>query len=148
MNTPATDLSRQLLAERTAVETLYRVFSENNPDLVDTVLAPDWNDIPLGPGQEPGPAGIKPIIRGLVAAMPDLTVTTKDWVQEPGKISVRSEIAGTHLGALLGIEPTGKKVVLRLFEFHAITNGLITTTWHMEDWLGLFQQLGAFPPQR
>ena len=25
-------------------------------------------------------------------------------------------------------------------------NGLVTTTWHMEDWFGLFLQLGQFPP--
>jgi hypothetical protein len=23
----------------------------------------------------------------------------------------------------------------------------VTTTWHMEDWFGLFLQLGRFPPQ-
>src|SRR5207237_445449 len=103
MNT-STDLSQQMRAERTAVETLYRAFSEQNPDLVDTV-------------------------------------------QAPGKIAVRAEISGTHLGELFGIAPTGKKVSFRLHEFHTLAHGLVTTTWHMEDWFGLFLQLGQFPPQ-
>jgi predicted ester cyclase len=147
MKTSTTDLSLQLRAERIAVETLYRAFSEQNPDLVDAVLAPGWEDIPLAPGQEPGPAGIKPIIRMLGAALPDVKITIHDMVQEAGKIGVRAEISGTHLGELFGIAPTGKKVSFRLHEFHTLANGIVTTTWHMEDWFGLFLQLGQFPPQ-
>jgi predicted ester cyclase len=147
MNTTTTDLSPQLRAERSAVETLYRAFSEQNPDLVDAVLAPDWDDIPPAPGQGPGPAGIKPIIRSIGAAFPDVKITIHDMVQEPGKIGVRAEISGTHLGELFGIAPTGKQVRFRLHEFHNVANGLITTTWHMEDWFGLFLQLGQFPSQ-
>lgn len=147
MTTSNTDLSQQLRAERIAVETLYRAFSEQNPDLVDAVLAPDWDDIPLAPGQEPGPAGFKPIIRSVVAAFPDVRITIHDMVQEPGKIGVRAEISGTHSGELFGIAPTGKKVSFRLHEFHTIALGVVTTTWHMEDWFGLFLQLGQFPPQ-
>ena len=144
---PATnELDRQLRAERTAVETLYRAFSEQNPDLVDAVLASDWQDIPLAPGQGPGPAGIKPIIRSLAAALPDVRITVHDMVQAPGRIGVRAEISGTHLSDLFGIAPTGKPVSFRLHEFHAVADGRITTTWHMEDWFGLFQQLGQFPP--
>lgn len=148
MNTSTTDLSRQLRAERIAVETLYRAFSEQNPDLVDAVLAPDWDDIPLAPGQAPGPAGIKFIIRSIAAAFPDVHITIHDMIQEPGKIGVRAEIGGTHLGGLFGIAPTGKKVSFRLHEFHTLANGLVTTTWHLEDWFGLFLQLGQFPPQQ
>jgi predicted ester cyclase len=140
-------LSTQLRTERLAVETLYRAFSENNPDLVDAVLAPGWEDIPLAPGQQSGPAGIKPIIRSLVAALPDLRITIDDMVQQPGKIGVRAAISGTHAGQLFGIAPTGKQVSFRLHEFHTLADGLLTTTWHMEDWFGLFTQLGQFPPQ-
>lgn len=147
MNISSPDLSRQLRAERIAVETLYRAFSEQNPDLVDAVLAPGWDDIPLAPGQASGPAGIKPIIRSMAAAFPDVHITIHDMLQEPGKIAVRAEISGTHLGELFGIAPTGKKVSFRLHEFHTVANGLVTTTWHMEDWFGLFLQLGQFPPQ-
>ena len=147
MTNSTTDLSQQLRAELVAVQTLYRAFSEQNPDLVDAVLAPEWDDIPLAPGQQPGPAGIKPIIRMLAAALPDVQITIHDTVQQPGKVAVRAEISGTHLGELFGIAPTGKKVSFRLHEFHTLAYGLVTTTWHMEDWFGLFQQLGQFPPQ-
>ena len=110
MSTSNIDPSDRLRVERLAVETLYRAFSEKNPDLVDAVLAANWDDIPLAPGQDSGPAGIKPIIRNLGKALPDARITIHDMVQEPGKIGVRAEISGTHQGEIFGIAPTGKKV--------------------------------------
>ncbi len=139
------ELATRLHTERQAVETLYRAFSENNPNLVDSVLAADWDDIPLAPGQGPGPEGIKPIIRSLADAFPDVRIVIHDMVQAPGQIAVRAEITGTHLGELFGIAATGKQVSFRLHEFHALENGRVVTTWHMEDWFGLFLQLGQFP---
>jgi len=133
--------------ERQAVETLYRAFSENAPELVDAVLAPDWDDIPMAPGQGPGPEGLKPIIRSLGSAFPDVKIVIHDLLQVPGRVAVRAEISGTHQGSIFGIAPTGKHVSFRLHEFHALEDSRIKTTWHMEDWFGLFLQLGQFPPQ-
>ncbi|SEK16594.1 MULTISPECIES: ester cyclase [unclassified Variovorax] len=140
-------LATRLRVEREAVETFYRAFTDQNLDLVDSVLAPDWDDIPLAPGQEPGPQGIKTIIRSVAEAFPDVRITIHDMVQEPGKIGVRAEISGTHKGPLFGIAATGKQVSFRLHEFHTLMDGRVTTTWHMEDWFGLFLQLGQFPAQ-
>ncbi len=147
MSASNTELAEGLRIEREAVETLYRAFSEQNPDLVDSILAPDWDDIPLAPGQGPGPDGIKPIIRSFAQAFPDVRIVIHDVIQAPGRVAVRAEITGTHQGALFGIAPTGKKVSFRLHEFHALDGGRVTTTWHMEDWFGLFLQLGQFPAQ-
>jgi predicted ester cyclase len=141
------ELAQRLSTERLAVETLYRAFSEQNPDLVDSVLAPDWEDIPLAPGQACGPEGIKPIIRSFGAAFPDVRIVIHDLIQVPGRIAVRAEISGTHRGELFGIAPTGKHVSFRLHEFHTLDGKQLTTTWHMEDWFGLFLQLGQFPVQ-
>lgn len=138
-------LVSRLREERQAVETLYRAFTENDPDLVDAVLSPDWEDIPLAPGQVQGPEGIKTIIRNIAESLPDLKITIHDIVQEPGKIGVRAELSGTHRGALFGIAATGKQVSIRLHEFHTIKDGRLTTTWHLKDWLGLLSQLGQFP---
>ncbi|SFT58642.1 Predicted ester cyclase [Kosakonia arachidis] len=147
MNTINAELTERLRIERQAVETLYRAFSEKNPDLVDTVLAPQWEDIPLAPGHAPGPEGIKPIIRDLGEAFPDVQIAIQDMIQVPGQIGVRAEISGTHQGEFFGIAPTGKKVSFRLHEFHTLSGSRVTTTWHMEDWFGLFLQLGQFPVQ-
>jgi len=138
------DIDR-LARERRAVQRLYDAFSQQNPDLIDDAVTPDWDDIPLAPGQGPGPEGMKPVIRSVISAFPDVQIVVHELIQVPGKIAVRAEITGTHEGDLFGIAPTGKAVRFRIHEFHALNGERITTTWHMEDWYGLFLQLGRFP---
>ncbi|MCY0388190.1 ester cyclase [Robbsia sp. Bb-Pol-6] len=55
------------------------------------------------PEQNAGPEGIKPIIRSVIHAFPDVQITIHDMIQEPGKIGVHTEISGTQLGELFGI---------------------------------------------
>lgn len=129
--------------DRVAVETLYRAFSEHNPDLLDQAVTADWQDIPLAPGQEPGRDGMKPLVRGFSAAFPDAKVTIHEIIGAPGRAGVRAEITGTHKGEWFGVAPTGRPFTLLIHEFHHIENGLVTHTWHMEDWFGWLRQMGA-----
>jgi predicted ester cyclase len=129
--------------DRVAVETLYRVFSEHNPDLLDQAVTADWQDIPLAPGQAPGREGMKPMLEGFSAAFPDSKVTIHEIIGAPGKAAVRAEITGTHTGEWFGIAPTGRAFTLPIHEFHHVENGRVTHTWHMEDWFGWLHQMGA-----
>lgn len=131
--------------QRQAIELLYRAFSDHNPDLMDLAVTADWDDIPLAPGQGPGPEGIKPIIRSFVEALPDVQITIHDVLLGEGRAAVRAEITGTQRGALFGIPATGKKVSFRIHEFHEFEGDRIKRTWHLEDWFSLFLQLGTFP---
>lgn len=128
-----------------AVETLYRAFSEGDPGLLDQAVTPDWQDIPLAPGQQPGREGMKPLIERFAAAVPDAAVKIHEIIGGPGRAAVRAEITGTHQGSWFGIAPTGKRFVLPLHEFHRIKDGRLTHTLHLEDWLGWLNQVGAFP---
>ncbi|WP_437810766.1 ester cyclase [Sorangium sp. So ce1078] len=132
--------------EQRAIETLYRAFSEQNPNLLDEAVASDWQDIPLAPGQGPGPDGLKPIIKAFIAAFPDIQITIKELIGVPGRAGVRAEITGTHKGEWFGIAPTGKTIRIPLHEFHHLNDGRITHTWHLEDWFGMLNQVGAWPP--
>jgi len=134
-------------AEQHAVRQLYRAFGEKNPDLIDQFLAPDWQDIPLGPGQVPGPAGLKAIIQEFVRAFPDVEIIVHELMGTAGRAAVRAEIRGTHQGEFFGIAPTNKQVRIPLHEFHHLENGRVTHTWHLEDWYGMFHQLGTLPPK-
>jgi predicted ester cyclase len=130
---------------RHAIELLYRAFSDHDPDLMDLAVTADWDDIPLAPGQGPGPEGLKPIICSVVEALPDVHIAIHDILMGEDRAAVRAEITGTHRGPLFGIAATGKKVSFRIHEFHQFEGTRIKRTWHLEDWFGLFLQLGAFP---
>lgn len=128
-------------AEQRAIETLYRTFSDGNPDLLDAAVTADWQDSPLAPHQAPGRDGFKPLIAEFRAAFPDLAITILEIIGTPGRAAVRAEIAATHLGPWFGVAPTGRPFRIPLHEFHYIQDGLITHTWHLEDWFGWLRQV-------
>lgn len=129
--------------DRVAVETLYRAFSEHEPDLLDEAVTEDWQDIPLAPGQVPGREGMKPLIRAFSAAFPDARIVLHEIIAAPGRVAVRAEIIGTHEGDWVGVAATGRSFTLPIHEIHHLVGGRVTHTWHMEDWFGWLQQVGA-----
>ena len=129
----------------------YAPFNTGDVAAYDQILASDWVDHPLAPGQGPGPAGFKPIVVGFRAAFPDLTLVNEDVLVAGDRVTVRSTFRGTQRGPLFGIPPTGKPVEAMAIDIHRIANGRIAETWHVEDWLSVFGQLGlsvvpATPP--
>jgi steroid delta-isomerase-like uncharacterized protein len=132
--------------ERRIVETLYRAIG-GEPDLLDDILAPDWEDVPSIPGQPPGPEGLKPHIKEFHACFANARVVLHDIVAASGRVAVRGELTGTHRGEFLGVPPTGKPSSITIHEFHQIKNGRIVRSWHLEDLHGWTRQMtGAAIP--
>ena len=96
--------------ELRAIETLYRAFTDKNPDLLDEACTPDWQDIPLLPGQGPGPNGLKEMLPMFFQAFPDLKIVVHEIVGSAGRAGVRASITGTHRGEIFGVPPTGQAV--------------------------------------
>lgn len=135
MTTPSTDA---------LVSTFYRAFA-GETDLLASVLTPDWEDVPLAPGQEPGPEGVVPIIRGLQQGLTDLEIIVHQVVdgtddRGDGPIATRCEIRGRHTGDLMGEPASGRMVSIALHEFHDVVDGRIRRTRHLEDWAGFVAQ--------
>ena len=59
---------------------------------------------------------------------------------------MRASITGTHRGEIFGVPPTGQAVDVALHEFHHLKDGRLTHTWHLEDWFGMLNKIGAWPP--
>lgn len=132
--------------ELTALDTLYRAFNERNPDLLDEACWPHWQDIPLAPGQEPGPGGFKKLMPVFFAAFPDLKLEIHEVIGSHGRAGVRLSLLGTHRGDLFGVPASNQQVRVTFHEFHHFQDGRLTHTWHLEDWFGMFQRLGQWPP--
>jgi predicted ester cyclase len=47
----------------------------------------------------------------------------------------------------MGIAATSKPVRFAIHSFHEMRGGLVAKTWHLEDWLTVFQQIGQLPRQ-
>ena len=134
------------VAQKQSLETFYQAFSAKNPSLLDEAVTPDWQDIPLAPGQAPGPEGMKPLMQMFFIALPDVQIMIDDVIAQPDRAGVRARMIGTHQGEIFGLQPTGKPVSIALHEFHHFKHDRISHTWHLEDWFGMLHQIGAWPP--
>jgi steroid delta-isomerase-like uncharacterized protein len=131
--------------QRQSLEYLYGALVTRDVDLLDQALTPDWEDIPLVPGQAAGAEGLKPIFRMLISAFPDLSVEVTEILAEAGRAAARVIVTGTHRGDLFGVPPSGKFVRFALHEFHEFEGDRLRRTHHTEDLFGLFTQIGAWP---
>ena len=134
---------------RELIEAVYKGISDD-PALLDGVLAENWEDVPLQPGQETGPAGGRYLNELLNKVFSDVSFAVDEIIDGRGDdgngmVAVRATLFGVHTGEFLGIEPTGRKTKVRTHDFHEVVDGRIVCTHHMEDWLGWFQQVGSWP---
>lgn len=131
------------------IGTLYEALS-GKAELLNAVITDDWDDIPLGPGQEPGRAGARSVIEGLNKVFGDLRIVVEEIIDARGEdgngmVGVRAKMHGVHAGEFFGIAPTGRETEVRTHDFHEIVDGRIVRTHHMEDWVSWFQRVGSWP---
>ncbi len=108
-----------------------------------------WEDmveqVPF-PGQGPGLAGLKDVLRGLRAAFPDMHWTIQEQIAQGDKVLTRFEWTGTHRGAFLGVPATDRPVRVWGMVIDRLEGGKIKETRILMDTLGLMMQLGVVPP--
>ena len=129
------------------VKNFYEAFNTRSKPTLDKVLADDWVDVPMAPGQSPGREGMKSALDGFYAAFPDFHVKNEDIIADGDKVVVRSTITATQRGAFSGIAATGKPLEIMAIDIHQICHGRLTQTWHLENWLSALFQIGAMPPR-
>jgi len=125
------------------VRAFYPPFRTGDTSVYDDVLAKEWVDVPLAPGQQQGPAGMAGQIAAFRHAMPDYDVTHEDLIVQGDRVAVRNTVSGTHQGAFMGHQPTGRRIEMRTMDIHQVRAGRIIVTWHLEDFAGLMAQLDA-----
>jgi steroid delta-isomerase-like uncharacterized protein len=81
----------------------------------------------------------------MFAAFPDMTSSEDELIVEENKVVVRRTLTGTHTGTLMGVPPTGKKVVVGGVWLAHLRDGKIHEQWVYFDALGMLQQIGALP---
>ncbi|CAB3757780.1 ester cyclase [Paraburkholderia humisilvae] len=132
-------------AIKATIERFYQAFSTKDISLLRQVVTSDWEYIPEPPGAVPGPEQMGKIFENIATALPDMKVRILDLLVHGDRVGVRAEVTGTQTGSLLGIAATSKRVHFAIHSFHQIRDGRVCKTWHLEDWLGVFRQLGALP---
>ena len=96
---------------------------------VDELVAAELVDHTDPPGVAPGGEGLKQLISMVRAALPDIQVTIEEQIAAGDKVVVRWTAHGTHEGALMGLNPTGKPVTLTGIDIFRLADGRIVERW-------------------
>lgn len=130
---------------------IVRAFIEEvlNQGQIDAADRYFWEDmveqVPF-PGQGPGIEGLKDVVRGMRAAFPDMHWRVEEQLTEGDRVLTRFEWTGTHRGAFLGVDATGRSVKVWGMVIDRFQEDRIKETRLIMDTLGLMIQLGAVRP--
>jgi predicted ester cyclase len=145
---PAPQLKDTLEANKeVARRIILEVIDKSNLALADQLIAADYHEHRPGAAPDAGVDGLKDWIRTVHAAFPDWRHTVDDVVAEGDLVTIRNTLYGTHRGEWMGIAPTGRTIEQRGFDQMRIVGGKMVEHWGEYDWIGFYQQLGAFPQE-
>ncbi len=113
---------------------------EGNLDVIDELLAPNFVDRSLLPGQRPDREGFKQSIAEMNAPFSDLRITIEHQVAEGDKIVTSYTGSSTHdRGTFMGVPPTGKRETFTNVVIHRVAGGKIVEEWSHGDTATIMQ---------
>jgi predicted ester cyclase len=127
------------------LERFYRAVASQDIALLRTIVTDDWQYIPgsCGPHSARGPEAMVGAFTEFSSSLSDIDIRIVDVLIHGNRVGVRARITGKQSGSLMGISATSKPVEFAIHSFHEIEGGRIAKTWHLEDWLGAFRQVGG-----
>lgn len=107
------------------------------------VLAPGWESIGDYSGKPKTRDQFVAQLKGFAKLMPDMKFAPQEVLQVGNRYIVRSRATGTPTGPFFGVPPSGKSFDIMAIDIHTVENGLISRSYHVEDWAGAIRQLSA-----
>jgi steroid delta-isomerase-like uncharacterized protein len=120
------------------------LFNSDDLSAVEEVFTPDFT-FHLAGGNVEGIEQMKGFIAAYRNAFPDAHSTVDRQVAEDDIVVTLWTARGTHLGAFMGIQPTGRRFEMSGVTTERIEEGRIREVWVTRDELGMMQQLGLIP---
>jgi serine phosphatase RsbU (regulator of sigma subunit)/predicted ester cyclase len=111
---------------------------KGNLDVIDKLLAPDFVDRSLLPGQEPDRESFKRSVAEMQAPFSNTNLTIDDQVAEGDKVVTWYTASSTHdRGPLMGVPPTGRRTTFTGVYLHRVVGGKIVEEWSQGDFLNI-----------
>ena len=121
---------------------LDEVVNAGRTAILDQLVSPDFYDHDPLPGTSPDLEGLTQRFAIRAQAFPDLQATIVQLVAEGDKVALITSGKGTHLGEFMGLEPTGKQLVIPEAHVLRLAGGMIVERWGIIDVFSLLEQLG------
>src|SRR5215210_4613967 len=101
---------------------------------LEEMMAPDFVDRSLMPGQEPDREGFKHSVAENVDTFSDISYTIDEQIAEGDKVTTWYTGSSTHdRGPFMGIPPTGKRESFKGVFLHRIVGDKIVEEWSLND---------------
>jgi predicted ester cyclase len=111
---------------------------KGNLDVIDELLAPDFVDRSLLPGQAPDRESFKRSVAEMQSPFSNTNITIDEQVAEGDKVVTWYTASSTHdRGPLMGIPPTGRRTTFTGVYLHRIVGGKIVEEWSQGDFLNI-----------
>jgi steroid delta-isomerase-like uncharacterized protein len=117
-----------------------QVYNQNNPKVLGELLAPNYvrylaTGAPLNLGQQ------KQRLAEMRAAFPDIHLDIIRLIGEGDFVTMQVVVRGTHRGAFMGVEPSGRQIGVPAIDIVRLENGKMSEHWGGMDSGVLMQQL-------
>ena len=93
-------------------------------------------------GSVTGRIAIMNVTMTLLSAFPDRIMSFEPPVIDGDRAAIGATVTGTHMGAFMGLPPTGKKFRFSLVYLLVVRNGQIVHDRRVYDFKGFLVQLG------
>jgi predicted ester cyclase len=138
---------------RALIRRLFEETAGGDLSILDRLVRPtaifhSWACPDAGLSPAIGPGGQRERLTMFRAAFPDSKFTIGALGARADFVVLRWTATGTHLGVLLGVHPTGKRVTRRGTAIYCLVDGRIAEEWGHFDLRGLLRQLAYDGPPR
>jgi steroid delta-isomerase-like uncharacterized protein len=121
---------------------LFAAIDAGNFDKLKELFADDFSLKVPGFPEPWGTDMLFQVIKSHYKAFPDWTHVIEDAIAEGDKVAVKLIQNGTHKAEYEGIPATGIKATLPAMHLFTVKNGKVADWFAVEDYLGLYMQLG------
>jgi predicted ester cyclase len=112
---------------------LEETIARGNLDVIDELVAPDFVDRSLMPGQGPTREDFKRSVAEIVDAMPATSFTILEQVAEGDTVVTKYRQRIVSRSEFMGIPPTGDELTAEGISIHRISGSKITEEWGILD---------------
>jgi len=120
-----------------------QVLNTGNINLIDSLVAEDYQDHEPLPGYESNRDGLKSFFKMMRKAFPDLHNNVEYMVAEGDKVVSYITMTGTHKGDYMGAAGNGKSFTINVIDIIKVVNGKMTEHWGVGDYMTMMGQLAS-----
>jgi steroid delta-isomerase-like uncharacterized protein len=141
-------MNRQITEEETngIVNVLVDALNNHDLDVLAGLCAPDYEGIDVNQAApQHGRNEVRQSLEAYLRAFPDFRVVEHEAVVEGNRAAFVWKACGTHLGTIMHIPPTGKRVVVRGTSMLHFEKGRVRRAVHIWDVAAMLREIGLLP---